>query len=71
MATHLLKRMGMEMRMPTETIDHNFKKEIEGHFFQFSRANVHEIDTTLCVQLGHNIALYTHISSIQKFLLEQ
>merc|ERR1719385_209911 len=42
-ATHLLKRMGMEMRMPTETIDHNFK-EIEGHFFQFSYANVHRID---------------------------
>merc|ERR1712130_1069426 len=32
MATHLLKRMGMEMRM--ETIDHKLK-EIEGHFFNF------------------------------------
>merc|ERR550539_1381301 len=61
-AMRLLRRMGMETRM--EMIDQ--MKEIEGHFFQFS----HKLSMRwrlLCVQLGHNIALYTLLSIYQAY----
>merc|ERR1712108_109682 len=48
-ATHLLKRMGMETRMPTEMIDHKLKRT-KGIFSIFTR-KMSTREIPLCVQL--------------------
>merc|ERR1712212_1139206 len=45
-AMHLLRRTGMEMKM--ETIDHNTRKKIEGHFFSISHKLSVRGETHLC-----------------------
>ena len=48
--------------MPTETIDHNFKKEIEGHFFNF------HTQMSLCSTVFNLVIILrsTHIYQVYK-----
>merc|ERR1739838_1220914 len=66
MATHLLRRMGMEKRMPLEMIDHNLRDSSKGIFsiFQFLLI-VHKICTLLVFNLVI-ILRSTHIYQVYK-----